>query len=354
MPSYNFDEIMRDLKNKVYHPVYLLQGDEPYYIDQLTDYIASNVLSENEKEFNQTVLYGRDFDLLTLVSAAKRYPMMANYQVLIIKEAQDIKNLIPRESKDKDKSKKPEADEKNPLLQYLQSPLKSTLLVFCYKYKNIDKRTRTGKIFEKAAAVFESKKLYDNKIQDWVNSYVSSKGYRISSRAAVLIGDYIGADLTRIVNELDKMMLNVKPETEIDIQQVEQNIGISKDFNVFELQNALGNKNILKANRIINYFASNAKNNPLPMTLANLSGYFNKVMFYHTLPDKSRRIAASALGVHEFFIGDYEKAARNYTPRKVELIFNHLREYDMRSKGVGGNNEEEGELLKELIFKILH
>jgi DNA polymerase-3 subunit delta len=352
MPSYSFDEIMRDLKNKVYHPVYLLQGDEPYYIDQVTDFISANVLSENEKEFNQSILYGRDIDLLSLVSAAKRYPMMANYQVVIIKEAQDIKNLLPRESKDREK--KGDGEDKNPLLQYLHNPLKSTLLVFCYKYKSIDRRTRVGKIFDKAAAVFESKKLYDNKIADWVSAYVKSKNYRISTRAALLIGDYIGSDLTRIVNELDKMMLNVRSETEIDIQHVEENIGISKEFNVFELQNALGNKNILKANRIINYFGANTKNNPLPMTLANLSGYFNKIMFYHSLPDKSRRVASTALGVHEFFIGDYEKAARNYSPRKVELIFHHLREYDMRSKGVGGNNEAEGELLKELIFKILH
>jgi len=352
MPSYSFDEIMRDLKNKVYHPVYLLQGDEPYYIDQLSDYIASHVLSDNEKEFNQSIFYGRDIDLPSLVTAARRYPMMANYQVLVVKEAQDIKNMLPRESKDKEK--KGESEEKNPLLLYFQNPLKSTLLVFCYKYKTVDRRTRTGKAFEKAAAVFESKKLYDNKIPDWISAYVKTKNYRISNRAAVLIADYIGADLTRIVNELDKMMLNVKNDTEIDIQHVEENIGISKDFNVFELQHALGSKNMLKANRIINYFGANSKNNPLPMTLASLSGYFNKIMHYHSLPDKSRRSASSALGVHEFFIADYERAAKNYSPRKVELIFSHLREYDMRSKGVGSNNMEEGELLKELVFKILH
>jgi DNA polymerase-3 subunit delta len=239
-------------------------------------------------------------------------------------------------------------------LLYLENPLKSTLLVFCYKYKSIDKRTRVGKAFDKNAAIFDSKKLYDNKIPDWISSYVKSKGYHITSHAALLISDHIGSDLLRIVNELDKTMLNVKKETEIDVQHVEQNIGISKDFNVFELQNALGSKNILKSNRIINYFAANTKTNPIQMTLANLAGYFNKVMLYHSLPDKSRRSAAAALGINEFFIGDYEKAAKNYPPRKVELIFNHLRDYDMRSKGVGASNEDNGDLLKELIFKILH
>jgi DNA polymerase-3 subunit delta len=352
MPAYTFEEMMRDLRNKVYYPVYLLQGDEPFYIDQVSDFIAGNVLSESEKEFNQSVLYGRDIDLPSLVSAAKRYPMMANYQVVIVKEAQDIKNLLPRESKDKEK--KTDADEKNPLMMYLQNPLKSTLLVFCYKYKNIDKRTKVGKAFEKSAATFESKKLFDNKIPDWISGYVSSKGYRISSRASLLISDHIGADLSRIVNELDKTMLNVKKEIEIDVEHVEQNIGISKDFNIFELQNALGTKNILKANRIINYFASNAKNNPLQMTLASLSGYFNKIMHYHSLPDKSRRSAAASLGINEFFIAEYERAYKNYSAKKLEQVFSHLRDYDMRSKGVGGNNEEHGELLKELIFKILH
>lgn len=352
MPGYTFAEIMRDLKNKVYHPVYLLHGEEPYYIDQVSDFISNHVLSDNEKEFNQTVLYGRDVEPLSLISIAKRYPMMANYQVVIIKEAQDIKGLLPREPKDKEI--KPEADDKNHFMAYLLNPLKSTILVFCYKYKTIDKRTRIGKAFDKSAAVFESKKLYDNKISEWVDNYVKSKGYKISKRAALLISDYIGSDLTRIVNELDKTMLNQSSETEIDLLQIEQNIGISKDFNVFELQHAIGNKNILKANRIINYFTANPKQNPFPMILANLSGYFNKVMYYHTLKDKSRKAAAVALGIHDYFINDFEVASVNYSPRKLELIFSHLRDYDMRSKGVGGNNEDDGGLLKELIFKILH
>lgn len=352
MPAYSYDELMRDLKNKVYHPVYLLQGEEPFYIDQLSDYIGSHVLSNTETEFNQTILYGRDTELATLVATAKRYPMMANYQVVIVKEAQDIKNLLPRESKNKDK--KSESEDQNPLFQYLQKPLKSTVLVLCYKYGTLDKRTRIGKAFEKVAAVFESKKLYDNKIPDWVNSYVKSRGFRISSKAAMLICEYTGADLSRIVNELDKMLLNVKKETEIDLQHIEQNIGISKEFNVFELQHALGQKNILKANRIINYFAANPKSNPIPMTLANLFGYFTKVMHYHSLSDKSKRAAAIALGVSEFFIADYERAYKNYSPRKLELIFSHLHDYDMRSKGVGANNEDSGELMKELVFKILH
>lgn len=352
MPIHSFDQIMRDLKNKVYYPVYLLQGDEPYYIDLISDYIEGHVLTGNESEFNQTVLYGRDTDLLSLVSAAKRYPMMANYQVIIVKEAQDIKNLIPKEIKGKEK--KSETEDKNPMLLYLQNPLKSTLLILGYKYKSVDKRTKIGKAFEKSAVIFESKKLKDNLLPDWISRYVNDKGYKISSKAAQLISDYIGSNLSRIVNELDKTIINVNKETEIDLLQVEQNIGISKDFNIFELQQALGNKNILKANRIVNHFAANPKTNPIPMTLANLSSYFNKVMHYHSLQNRSSKAAANALGVNEYYIGEYEKAAKNYSQRKVELIFNHIREYDMRSKGVGSGTIEDGGLLKELVFKILH
>ncbi len=352
MPFYTYEELMRDLKNKVYQPVYLLQGEESFYIDLLSDYLSTHVLSEGEKEFNQTILYGRDTDLLSLVSAAKRYPMMANYQVVIVKEAQDIKNLVPRETKSKDK--KSESDEKNPLLPYLQNPQKSTLLVFCYKYGHLDKRTRLGKAFEKSAAVFTAKKLYDNEVPGWIGRYVSSLGYRIGNKAAMVLSEHTGADLTKIVNELDKLMLNVKKETEINVDHIEQHTGISKEYNVFELQHALGSKNILKANRIVYYFAANTKNNPFQMTLANLFSYFNKIMLYHTLPDKSRKNASAALGVPEFFLPEYERASKNYPARKVELIFSHLHDYDMRSKGVGAGNEEGGELLKELVFKILH
>jgi DNA polymerase-3 subunit delta len=342
----SFDEIIRNLKNKVYHPVYFLCGEEPYYIDFICDYIESHVLSDMEKEFNQTILYGRDCDLLNIISTAKRYPMMSNYQVVIIKEAQDIKSLIGKSDK--------EDDENNPFVNYLKSPQKSTVLVFCYKYKTIDKRTKIAKTIDKHSVLFESKKLYDSAIPEWVTSYLKNKGYAIEERASLLIGEYIGNDLSRIANEMDKLSLNVPKQTKIDASLIEQYIGISKDYNVFELQHALGIKNVLKANRIASYFAANEKNNPFVVTLGSLCGFFNKLMIYQLLNDKSEKNVAVALGVNPYFVKDYIKASANYKQNKLIEIFSLLHEYDLKSKGVNNESANAGELLKEMVFKILH
>ncbi len=338
-----FDQIIKELKNKVYHPVYFLQGDEPYYIDKISDYIEENILSESEKEFNQSILYGKDLDALTLVSYAKRYPMMSNYQVVLVKEAQDLRNLIPKESK----------DAKDPLLEYIQHPLASTILVFCYKYKSLDKRTKLSKAIDKHV-LFESKKLYDNKIPDWVNEYVLSKGHRINPKAAVLIAEYLGNDLSKITNETDKLILNLKAGDEITVQHIEDNIGISKDFNIFELHSALGKRNILKANMIVNYFAANPKNNPMVLTVPQLYSYFMKIMLYHSLSDRSRNSVASALGVNPYFVPEYESAAKSYPLEKTAEIISYLRDYDLKSKGVNNGGAGEGALMKELVYKILH
>lgn len=339
-----FDKILQDLKNKIYHPVYFLCGDEPYYIDLISDFIEKNVLSDSEKEFNQTILYGKEVDVPTLISYAKRYPMMSNHQVVIVKEAQEIKNLIGKENK----------DDKNFLLDYVMNPQKATVLVFCYKYKSLDKRTKTGKELEKHALVFESKKLYDNKIPEWITEYVRMHGHRINSRAAALIGEYLGTDLSKISNELEKLFLNIKPGTEIDLALVENNIGISKEFNIFELHAALGRRNILKANQIINYFGANQKSNPLVLTIPQLHSYFLKILTYHRLPAKGRNEVAGALGVNPYFVGDYEAAAKVYPEEKVINVISLLRDYDMKSKGVNAPAMNEASLLKELVYKILH
>ncbi|MEO5570609.1 MAG: DNA polymerase III subunit delta [Bacteroidia bacterium] len=344
-----FEEIIRDLKNKLYHPVYFLHGDEPYYIDAISDYIETHVLDDMEKEFNQTILYGRDCDVSAIVGFAKRYPMMSNYQVVIVKEAQDVKNLIGKTDKEKTKD-----DDELPLLNYIKHPQKSTLLVFCYKYKPLGKGTKVVKALDKNTILFESKKLYDNKLPDWITRYAKSKGFAIEEKAAVLMSEYIGTDLTRIANELDKLTINIAKGKTINDSHIEQYIGISKEFNVFELQNALGVKNVLKANRIINYFASNEKNNPFPLTMGNLFSYFNKLMIYHTLNDKSEKNVASRLGVNPYFVKDYSRAASNYKPQKLVEIFSLLREYDVRSKGVNNESAGSGDLLKEMIYKILH
>jgi DNA polymerase-3 subunit delta len=343
---------MSELKKKVYRPVYFLMGEEPYFIDMISDYIEQNVLDESEKEFNQTILYGRDISASDVVSAAKRFPMMSEHQVIIIKEAQNIKDLVAKEkdgAKEKDKEKV-----KLPLEAYLENPQKSTILVICYKYKTIDKRTAAAKVIEKNAVLFDSKKIYDNKVPDWINNYLKGKEYSVSPQASALLTEYLGTNLSKVSNELDKLMINLPPKSEITLEHIQTNIGISKDYNVFELQKAIGKKEVLKANRIINFFASNEKEHPMVMTVSSLYGYFCKLLTYQFLTDKSKASVASALGVHPFFVSDYEREAKNFPVNKLKSIFNYLREYDLKSKGVDRGSATEGELLKELVFKILH
>jgi len=340
-----YEQIIADLKNKVYYPVYFLHGEESYYIDRISDAIETQVLSDSEKEFNQSVLYGKDLDVPALLSVAKRYPMMSNYQVVLVKEAQDIRNLIPKSEAGKDK---------DPLVEYLNNPLKSTLLVFCYKYKKLDKRTRLSKALLKSGVLFESARLYDNKLPDWITRFVKSKAYSIRPDAAALLSEYLGNDLNKIANELDKLMLNLKPGEEISSAHIEEFIGISRDYNIFELHNALGKKNILKANLIVNYFTSNPKNNPLIVTIPQLFSFFMKILTYHNLTDRSQNAVASSLGVNPYFVSEYESAARLYPPQNVLRIISTIREYDTRAKGIDRGSTTEGSLLKELVFKILH
>ena len=331
----NFEQILNDLKNKIYYPIYFLGGEESYYIDEISDYIEDHVLTDIEKEFNQTVIYGRETDVLSIISNAKRYPMMANYQVVIVKEAQEIKNI-------------------EELLPYIENPLDSTLLVINYKYKKIDKRKSFYKQVAKKGVLFESKKLYDNQIAGWINTYVKEKGFNITPKACAMLTEFLGADLSKVVNEISKLIINVPENAIINDELVERNIGISKDFNIFELQNAIGTKNILKANQIANYFAANPKENPLIKTVTILFGYFTKLMIFHQLKDKSRNNVASALSVNPFFVQDYQVAAKNYNLQKLIVIIALLKEYDLKSKGVDNISTSDGELLKELLFRILH
>jgi len=336
---------MADLKKRVFHPIYFLMGEEPYFIDRVANYIEENVLNSNEKEFNQTLMYGQDADMTTILGAAKRFPMMANHQVVLIKEAQNVKDLIGKEKNDKSSS---------PFLHYLGNPQTSTILVFCYKYKTIDKRTALAKAIAKNTILLESKKLYDDKIPAWIKEYIEERNYTTSPDAATMLAEYLGNDLSKIANELDKLMINIAAKTEITIAHIQKNIGISKEYNIFELQKALGQKNVLKANRIINYFSANPKDHSLVQTITMIHTYFIKILKYVSLPDKSRNLAAAALGVTPFFVEEYEKAGRNYTINKLKAIFSYLREYDLKSKGINNATATEAELLKELIFKIIH
>ena len=330
-------EILKELKNKIYRPLYLLHGEEPYFIDMVTDYIIENVIPPEEKAFNQTILYGRDTDTGSVINAARRFPMMSQHQVIVVREAQELKDI----------------DE---LAVYAANPLKSTILVINYKYRTYDKRKKLCRAIEQSnGAVVQSARLYENKVPDWIVSWLKIRNCTIDPVATMLLVEYLGADLGKIENELEKLLLSL-PENDKRITplSIERNIGISKDYNNFELQKALGNKDVLKANRIINYFAKNQKDNHITPTIISLYFYFSKVFTFHFVKDRSGRNLASVLKVNPYFVTEYEQAAKRYNPRKTAMIISWLREYDMRSKGWGNSSADAGDLLKELIYKILH
>jgi len=331
----NYKEIISSISNKEFEPVYFLMGDEPYYIDKLANSFAKNVLSVEEQEFNQVILYGKDITTEQIIAEAKQFPFGTEKRVVIIKEAQHLKNIEILDS-------------------YLDNPQPSTILIVAYKGKSVDKRKKFGKSLTKKCIVFESKKLYDNKIPAWILEYVNKKGFKIDNSATAILAEYIGADLSKITNELDKLMLVVKKEEQITTKLIEYHIGISKDYNVFELQNALGKKEVVKANRIINHFSENPKNHNIVPVMSALFSYFQKIMVYHFLEDKSPKSAAVALKVNPFFISQYQTASRNYTKKQLFYIFEYLKIYDLKSKGVDNKNTTQKGLLKELIFKILH
>ncbi len=331
-----FQEVLKNLKSKEYKPIYLLHGDESYFIDAITKHIETKVLQESEKAFNFSVLYGRDISHINIMDAARRYPMMAPLQVIIIKEAQDMKDLIKLE-------------------KYVANPTPTTLLLICHKHKKLDMRTKFAKTLSKNAVVFESKKLYDNKVGDWIITHLKSMSYSIEPNAAQMIAEYLGTNLSKIVNEMDKLVLNLPKGTKINADHVQKNIGISKEYNVFELQNALGVRNVLKCNRIINYFIANPKLNPLPKITGALYNYFSKVFITSSMKQAADNDLAKALGLRSaWFVKDYKMAARNYSRQKLEDVFHQLHVYDLRSKGVNNDSVAEGELIRELVYKILH
>lgn len=332
------NQILEELKSKKYRPVYFLHGEESYYIDVISDYIENQVLDDMQKGFDQTILYGKDTDFVTFVNAARRFPMMATHQVILIKEAQQLKWKSDEEV----------------LLKYFENPMPNTILVIAYKHGKFDKRKKVFKAAEKVGVVFESAKLYDDKIPAWVASYLKAKNRKIHPHAAALISEYLGADLGKVVNELEKLLLNVSADREIDLQDIEKYIGISKDFNVFELNTALAKKDTLKAYRIVDYLAANQRSNPIQLTIGAMGSYFTKILKYHYLPDKSPSMVAKELSVHPFFTREYEIGARNYNQAKMFYVINCLHEYDMKIKGVGAGEVSNGDLLKELVYKILN
>ena len=336
--SSNLDQIIGALKKKEYQPVYFLHGLESYYIDQISQFVEQNVLSEGEKAFNQTVLYGKEVDHLTVVDNARRYPMMASHQVVILKEAQEMRSL-------------------KELKTYVEKPLDTTILVICYKHKKFNFNSAFGKILKKKAVVFESKPLYDNQVPDWIQQYLRSKKMKITPAAAALLGEYLGTNLSKLSNELDKLALNLPQGSEITPKQIEENIGISKDYNIFELQKALGQRDILKANRIVRYFSANPRKNPLPVVIGSLYGFFSKIYMFHYAKNLPEKELLSILQLRSaYFLKDYRAAARFYTPQRTQKAIATLKQYDLKSKGVDYNStgKPDGELLKEMVWHLLH
>ena len=332
-----YEEIARDLKNRNYKPIYYLMGEESYYIDKISEYISQTVLTDEEKEFNLTVMYGADTDIASIINAAKRYPMMSEYQVVIVKEAQNVKDM-------------------ESLVYYVQKPLPSTILVICHKHGTLDKRKKLAATIEKVGVLFESKKIKDTQLSGFITSFLKRKSVDIEPKAAEMMAEFVGTDLSRMAGELEKLVLTLPVgQMRITPEQIERNIGISKDYNNFELKNAIIARDVLKANKIIKYFDENPKTNPIQATLSVLFNFFSNLMLVYYAPDKSEQGIASMLGLKNTWQAkEYLAAARVFSGVKVMQIIGEIRYCDAQSKGVDNVSLKDGDLLRELIFKILH
>ena len=329
-------KIVNDIKNGTIRPLYFLMGEEPYYIDKLATYIEDKILTEEEKGFNQTVLYGRDVTIEDIISTAKRYPMMAERQVVIVKEAQDLIRTIDK------------------LESYAENPMATTVLVFCYKYKTLDKRKKLSKLLTKNGVVYESKKLYENQVGDWIKRVLAGKKYAIEPKASAMLVEFLGTDLSKINNELEKLQIILSAGSTITPKHIEENIGFSKDFNVFELRKAIGERNQLKAYTIAENFAQNPKDNPMMVTTSLVFGFFIQLLKYHGLKDRNPKNVAAVLSVNPFFLKEYDVALKNYPMKKVSQIVGALRDIDVKSKGVGANAMSHSDLLREMLYKIFN
>ena len=328
------DKIINDLKKHVYQPVYWLEGEEEYFIDQIINYAEHKILTENEAGFNLTVFYGRDTNWADVINACRKYPMFSDRQVVILKEAQSMREIEKLEA-------------------YIEKPLASTLLFVAYKNKKVDGRTRLAKLLKDKAVVLSTKKLYDNELPDWASQMVRQKGLTITNKAQLLLIDHIGNDLSRLNNEIDKLSLNLNKRTNITEEDIEKFVGISKEFNVFELQQAIARKDLYKAMRIIQYFQSNPKAAPLQLIFPSLYNFFSKVQMVHAVPSRDDKAIASAIGVHSFFAKDYIQAAVTFNVAEIEKILLLLFEYNLKNIGIHDAGTEDTELLKEMVVKMI-
>lgn len=334
------NEVLKDLKKKNYAPLYLLHGDEPYYLEKVADYLEAHVLSQSDKSFNQFTLFGKDLTIPSLLSYAKRFPMMADRQLILVKESQSIQGLEQKEMQ-------------ATLENYAKNPLSSTILVLLFK-DSVDERKAWVKAFDKSGVLMPSKKLYDNKIPDWILDYCHEQGLKISRKAIEMLIENVGNDLKRLASEIDKIVLNLRIDEEINAQVVEKYVGISKEYNYFEFQKALITRDILRANQIINFFAANPKDNPLAPIVLMLFSFFSKVLITHATADKSEKNLATVLGINPYFTKDYTLAIRNFNLGKIIQILGEIKRLELKSKGIEGGSLSDAELLREVTFYILH
>lgn len=332
----SFETILSQIARKEFKPIYLLMGEESYYIDKITEAILANILDESERDFNEIIRYGSDMTVEAIINEARFYPSFAQYRVVVIKEAQEVKKL----------------DE---LVNYIQKPLSSTVLVLNYKHGTIDGRKKLAAEVEKHGILFESKKVYDNQLPGWVNGYIEKKGLKIDPKASIMIADFIGSDLNRIAGELDKLIITMpNDQLRITPELVERNIGISKEYNNFEFLRSVIQKDILKANRIAFYFEKNPKNNPINLTLIVLYNFFSNLMLCHYLPNKNEGGVMQGLKIPAFQAKDYLVGMKHFSPFKTMEIISIIRECDANIKGIGNSNASGGDLLKVLLYKIMH
>ncbi|MDT8415088.1 MAG: DNA polymerase III subunit delta [Flavobacteriaceae bacterium] len=327
--------LLIDLKNKKYKPIYFLTGDEPYFIDEIANFIAENVLDEAEKSFNQLIMYGKETTVDEIVSQAKRYPMMSDYQVVIVREAQELSRNIES------------------LLAYAENPMPSTLLVLLYKYKTLDKRKKLYKTIQKNGVLFESKRLYENQVGTWIQSFLHQKGYEITPKATAMLIEFLGTELTLVANELNKLFLSVTDEKKISPEIIESHIGLSKDFNNFELRKAIGERNYKKAAQIVRYFIQSPKEHPIVVSVGLLFSFFSQLLQYHGLEDKSAKQVAAVLKINPYFVSEYQLASKNYTMKQASHVISVLRDIDLKSKGLGAGQVSQEELFKELLARII-
>lgn len=328
-------EIIAQFKSKETQPVYFLHGEEPFYIDQITDAAIKHILEESERDFNQTVVYGKDVDLNALQEQVKQFPMMAEKQLVILKEAQDVRDWTPLEN-------------------YFDSPVPTTVFIICHKYKKADKRKKFFKSIQKNGVIFESNKVYENQIDGWIKSYLKTKGYTITPKASILLIDFLGNSLGKIAKELDKLSIILEKGTEISEVHIEENIGISKDYNPFELSNAIAKRDILKSHKIINYFDQNPKATHITVLIPTIFSFFERLMKAHFAGTNDPKQLQMKLGMNYYAAMEVIKAKAIYKPKKIATNIALLHQYDLKSKGVNRGAGSDADLMRELIYQLMH